>query len=43
MVRREVLEQRLACTALDPQIRTIVSQRIQADFAAAAQPPATSH
>jgi hypothetical protein len=32
MVRRDVLEQRLVCTALDPQIRSIASQRIQADF-----------
>jgi hypothetical protein len=32
MVRREVLEERLACTALDSQIRGIVSQRIEADF-----------
>ena len=34
MVRREVLEQRLACTALDNQMRSIVSRRIQADFGA---------
>jgi hypothetical protein len=32
MVRREVLELRLACTALDPQMRDIVSERIRADF-----------
>jgi len=32
MVRREVLDQRLACTSLDPQIRSIALQRIQADF-----------
>jgi hypothetical protein len=32
MVRREVLEQRLACTLLDSQIRSIIYKRIQADF-----------
>src|ERR1022692_3362903 len=32
MVRREVLEQRLACTLLDPQVRSIIYNRIQADF-----------
>ncbi|HEY2013684.1 MAG TPA: DUF6036 family nucleotidyltransferase [Bryobacteraceae bacterium] len=32
MVRREVLEERLSATVLDPQIRSIVSQRIQSDF-----------
>jgi hypothetical protein len=35
MVRREVLEQRLACSTLEPQIRDIVSQRIRADFGGA--------
>jgi hypothetical protein len=35
MVRREVLEQRLACTSLDAQIRSIVLKRIQADFGGA--------
>ena len=35
MVRREVLEQRLACSTLEPQIRNIVSQRIRADFGGA--------
>jgi len=33
MVRRAVLEDRLACTSLDPQIRNIVLERIRADFA----------
>jgi hypothetical protein len=37
MVLRDVLDQRLACTSLDPQIRGIVSQRIQADFNHATQ------
>jgi hypothetical protein len=32
MVQREVLEQRLAHTSLDPQIRSIVAKRIYADF-----------
>jgi hypothetical protein len=32
MIRREVLEQRFACTPLDPSIRDIVAMRIQADF-----------
>ena len=35
MVRREVLEQRLAGTLLDPRIRDIVSRRIDADFGGA--------
>ncbi|MGA3041186.1 MAG: hypothetical protein ABSF54_10415 [Bryobacteraceae bacterium] len=35
MTQREVLERRLACTALDPQLREIVSQRIRADFGSA--------
>ena len=35
MVRREVLEQRLAATALEPEIRRLVSSRIQLDFSAA--------
>jgi len=34
MIRREVLEQRLEATKLDPQIRALVVARIQADFAA---------
>jgi hypothetical protein len=33
MVRREVLEERLASTAMDSQVRNMVSARIQADFA----------
>jgi hypothetical protein len=32
MVRREILEQRLAATTLDPRIRNLVSGRIEADF-----------
>src|SRR5580704_11791886 len=32
MVDRVVLEQRLASTPLDPQVRSLVSRRIQADF-----------
>lgn len=35
MVRRTVLEQRLACTSLDPQIRQLLSRRIEADFSTA--------
>jgi hypothetical protein len=35
MVNREVLEQRLASTSVDPQIRSLISARIQADFPAA--------
>ena len=34
MVRRELLEQRLAATSLEPQLRSLVSSRIQADFSA---------
>jgi hypothetical protein len=34
MVRREVLEQRLASTLVDPQIQGLISRRIQADFPA---------
>jgi len=37
MVRLEVLEQRLTCTALDPQIRSIVARRIGTDFSPAGQ------
>jgi hypothetical protein len=33
MVNREVLEQRLEATKLDPKIRALVESRIQADFA----------
>jgi hypothetical protein len=33
MVRREVLEERLASTLVDPQIRSLISKRIGADFA----------
>lgn len=32
MVDRDVLEQRLASTPLDPEVRSVVSRRIQADF-----------
>ena len=32
MVRREILEQRLAATALDPQRRELAASRIQSDF-----------
>ena len=32
LVNREVLEQRLALTSVDPQIRMLVSRRIQVDF-----------
>ena len=35
MVRREVLEQRLAATGLEPELRRLVSSRIQLDFSAA--------
>jgi hypothetical protein len=35
LASREVLEQRLAATALDPALRERVAQRIAADFAAA--------
>jgi len=35
MVRREVLEQSLAATALEPELRRLVSSRIQLDFSAA--------
>ncbi len=34
MVSREVLEQRLASTSVDPQIRGLITRRIQADFPA---------
>ncbi|MGO4879940.1 MAG: DUF6036 family nucleotidyltransferase [Bryobacteraceae bacterium] len=33
LVRRNVLEERLAATALDPQIRGLVVNRLEADFA----------
>jgi hypothetical protein len=36
MVDRVVLEQRLASTPLDPQVRSLVSRRIQADFSGSA-------
>jgi hypothetical protein len=35
LVQRELLEQRLAATSLEPQLRSLVSSRIQADFSAA--------
>jgi hypothetical protein len=34
MVNREVVEQRLASTSVDPQIRSLISARIRTDFPA---------
>jgi len=34
MIERELLERRLQATALDPQTRSLISARIQRDFAA---------
>jgi hypothetical protein len=35
MVRREILEQRLAATELQAEVRALVEERVQSDFAAA--------
>jgi hypothetical protein len=37
MTRREVLEQRLAVTPIDPQIQNSISRRIERDFSGAAR------
>ncbi len=37
MVNRKTLEQRLASTSVDPQIRSLIAARIQVDFPAAAE------
>jgi hypothetical protein len=39
MVVREVLEQRLAATSLDPGIRSVISKRIEGDFAGSGASP----